>query len=144
MIQVKLKTTKPILVVSIEGIGRIPDFNKSVDRLYNYLYDKGFENKIAGSLMGLFYSESGGKYIAAVPIKEKIPVENNIKVAILPKIKCVSTLHKGGYKTIEEAFDRLKKYLNQRNLKLKFPVREIYINSSGKEEDYLTEIQIPL
>lgn len=49
MIQIKLKTAKPTLVVSIiEGRGRIPDFNKSVDRLYNYLYDKGFENKVGG------------------------------------------------------------------------------------------------
>jgi len=67
-----------------------------------------------------------------------------MKIVTLPKIKCISTVHKGSYKTIEEAFDRLKHYLKKNHLKLRFPVREIYINSSGREEDYLTEIQIPL
>ena len=80
----------------------------------------------------------------AIPIKEIIPVKNDTKIAVLSKIKCISKLHKGSYRTIEEAFDRLKKYLTEKHLEFKFTVREIYINNTGKEEDYLTEVQIPL
>lgn len=144
MTKIETKTIEPILVVSIEGTGQIPDFNKDVDRLYSYLYNYGFKDKIAGPLIGLFFTEFGGKYIVAIPIKEIIPVKNDTKIAVLSKIKCISKLHKGSYRTIEEAFDRLKKYLTEKHLEFKFTVREIYINNTGKEEDYLTEVQIPL
>lgn len=145
MTRIRIKKTKPILVAVIEGKGKIPDFNKSVDELYTYLYSSpSLKNKICGPLIGLFYSEFGGKYKAAVPIKEKIPTKRKIKVDILPAQKCISTFHRGSYKTIEEAFDRLKAYLKRKGFPLKFPVREIYIKSSGKEENYLTEIQIPI
>ena len=141
---IKIKNIKPILAIGIEGNGQISDFNKDVDRLYNYLFQRNFKDKIAGPLIGVFYTEFGGKYIVVIPIKKKIPVKRGIKILTLPKIKCISTMHKGSYKTIDEAFNRLREYLKSKCLKLKFPVREVYINSSGKEENYLTEIQIPL
>jgi len=144
MVGIKIKNIKPILAISIEGNGYVSDFNKDVDRLYNYLYQRNFKDKIAGPLIGVFYTEFGGKYIVVIPVKEKVPVKRGIKMITLPKIKCVSTMHKGSYKTIDEAFNRLREYLKSKCLKLKFPVREVYINSSGKEENYLTEIQIPL
>jgi|GEM_PF-3820201 hypothetical protein len=72
MQKVKVIETKSTLAIIIEGSGQISDFNKDVDRLYSYLYHQGFRDKIAGPLIGIFYTEFGGKYIAAVPIKEKI------------------------------------------------------------------------
>jgi len=35
----------------------------------------------------LFYTRFGGKYIAAVPIKEKFTLKEDIKIKRLPKIK---------------------------------------------------------
>lgn len=145
MYPIKIKKTKPILVAVIEGTGKIPDFNKNVDELYAYLYSSPeLKTKIDGPLIGLFYSEFGGKYKAAVPIKEEIPVKGKIKIEILPAQRCIFTFHKGSYKTIDKAFERLRTYLKKKNLTLKFPVREIYLKSTGNEEDYLTEIQIPI
>jgi len=53
-------------------------------------------------------------------------------------------IHQGSYKTIEETFNRLKSYLKENNLEWFFPVREMYIKSEGHEEDYLTEVQMPV
>jgi|GEM_PF-3910091 Transcriptional regulator, effector-binding domain/component len=66
-----------------------------------------------------------------------------MKIVTLPKIKCISTVHKGSYKTIEEAFDRLKHYLKKNHLKLRFPVREIYINSSEEKKIILQRSRYP-
>jgi hypothetical protein len=60
--------------------------------------------KIAGSTISLFYTKCGGKYIAAVPIKEKFPVKEDIKVKRLTKIYCVSIIHKGSWKNIDDSF----------------------------------------
>lgn len=133
MQRIKIKKTKQILAVVTEGRGKILDFNKSIDELYTYLYSSlEFKSKINGPLIGLFYSEFGGKYKAAVPIKEKIPVKGKIKIDLLPEQKCVCTIHKGSYRTIEEAFRRLKAYLKEKNLKLRFPVREVYTKINRK------------
>jgi len=52
----------------------------------------------------LFYTKFGGKYIAAVPIKEKFPVKEDIKIKRLTKIYCVSIIHKGSWKNIDDSF----------------------------------------
>jgi len=141
---VQIKTVLPILTVLIEGKGEIPNFNQDIDRLYHYLYQNNFQNYIAGPTIGLFYSETGGKYIAAVPIKKAFSTEGDIKIKKLPKIKCASIIHKGSWKTIDQSFNKIFTYLKENNLKWRFPVREIYLKCDGEEEEYLTEIQIPI
>lgn len=141
---IQIKTVPPLLTVLIEGKGKIVDFNQDIDRLYRYLYQNNFQDYIAGPTIGLFYSKSGGKYIAAVPIKEAFPTEGDIKIKKLPKIKCASIIHKGSWKTIDQSFNKIFTYLKENNLQWRFPVREIYLKCEGREEEYLTEIQIPI
>lgn len=128
----------------IEGDGKIPDFNRDVEKLYGYLYKNNLQDRIAGSLIGLFYTEFGGKYIVAVPITEDVPTQNLIKTDMLPPIQCMSIIHKGSWKTIDESYDKLKKYAKDNNLGWHFPTREIFIKADSNEEDYLTEIQVPV
>jgi len=144
MALIKIKNISPILVALIEGRGKIPDFNKDLDRLYRWLYENNYQEKIAGPTIGLFYTKFGGKYIVAVPVKEKFPVKENIKIRKLPKIRCVSIIHKGSWKNIEDSFNKLFDYIKAHKLVWRFPVREIYLRCDGEEKDYLTEIQIPL
>ena len=144
MALIKIKNISPILVALIEGRGKIPDFNKDLDRLYRWLYANNYQEKIAGPTIGLFYTKFGGKYIVAVPVKEKFPVKEGIKIRKLPKIRCVSIIHRGSWKNIEDSFNKLFDYIKAHKLVWRFPVREIYLRCDGGEKDYLTEIQIPL
>ena len=144
MALIKIKIISPILVALIEGRGKISDFNKDLDRLYRWLYENNYQEKITGPTIGLFYTKFGGKYIAAVPVKEKFPVKEDIKIRKLPKIRCVSIIHKGSWKNIEDSFNKLFGYIKAHKLAWRFPVREIYLRCDGEEKDYLTEIQIPL
>jgi|YNPBryunderm2012_1023409.scaffolds.fasta_scaffold51424_2 effector-binding domain-containing protein len=144
MAEIKVKNVFPILVAFIEGKGKISDFNRDLDRLYRYIYENNYQGKIAGPTIGLFYTKFGGKYIAAVPIKEKFPVKEDIKIKRIPKIYCVSIIHKGSWKNIDDSFNKLFNYIKNHKLVWRFPVREIYLQCDGEENDYLTEIQIPL
>lgn len=140
----EIKTTSPILVAYIVDDGKIADLNRDIDVLYRYLYNNNLQDKIVGPTIALFYTEFGGKYVAAVPIKEKIPLAGSIKVGILPSVKCISAVRKGSWKMIEQSLDILKEYSRKHDLPWFFPVREIYIKTDGKESDYLTEIQMPI
>lgn len=101
--KIQIKTTASVKVVSIEGDGKILDFNRDVEKIYGYLYKNGLQDKIAGPLIGLFYTEFGGKYIVAVPvnkfvsgeIKEDVPTKEPIKIDTLPPIRCMSIIHHG-------------------------------------------------
>jgi len=71
---VKIVTTKPLKVAFISGKGRIPDFNKAVDKLYSFFYETGQEKFINGPLIGLFYSKYGGRYSAYLPVREGVKI----------------------------------------------------------------------
>lgn len=142
--RVIIKTISPILVALIEGKGKIFDFNQDLDSLYRYIYENNYQDKIAGSTIGLFYTKTGGKYLAAVPIKERFPAEGRIKIRNLPQIRCAAIFHKGSWKEIEKSFKKIFEYLKKNNLNWRFPVREIYLKCDGEEKDYLTEIQVPI
>jgi effector-binding domain-containing protein len=79
----------------------------------------------------LFYTKFGGKHIAAVPIKEKFPVKEDIKVKRLTKIYCVSIIHKGSWKNIDDYLNKLFNYIKTHKLFWRSLVREIYLQCDG-------------
>lgn len=141
---VVVKNVDPLLGATLEASGKIPDFNRDIDKLYEYLYSHGFGDQISGPTIGLFYTEHGGRYVVAIPVKENITLEGNIKINTLPAIRCTSLLHTEGPETIEESFNKLKQYRKQHNIELVFPIREVYIPSQEKKGKYDIEIQIPI
>jgi effector-binding domain-containing protein len=140
----RLVETKKLKVAFISGKGKIPDFNKAVDRLYSFFYKTGQEKFIDGCLIGLFYSKYGGRYSACLPVKEGVKVGGDIRIRVLPSQKAVLAVHKGGYKTIDESFDKIFKFIKKRGFRWKFPVCEEYIEAEGKESDYITNIYVPI
>lgn len=140
--KIQIKIIKSILVTSIEGYGKIPQVNKDIDRLYEYIYKHKLEEKIAGSTIVLFYTEFGGKYEVAVPIKKAIPVKGDIKIQALPAIQCMSLIHKGSADNIDHSFSLLKKHQLTNKYQWLFPIREIY--NPTDSADYVTEIQVPI
>ena len=138
------KIVDPILVALINGIGSIEDFNRDSDKLFEYLYSNNFRTEIAGPLVGIFYTEFGGRYKTAIPIKKIILVPDPIQIQNLPKITCLSLVHQGSWKTINNSFEKIKRYEEENNIAWQFPVREVYLKSDGDEKDYRTEIQVSI
>ena len=88
------------------------------------------------------------RYSQAV-IKENIPfVENeNIKFMTIPEVKCICIYHRGHYESLGNSYAKIMKYIEDNNLEIKDYPRECYIDgiwNKENEEDWLTEIQIPI
>ena len=70
-----------------------------------------------------------------------------IKFKTLPEAKVLSIYHKGPYTNIGEAYSFLMKYAEQNGYKAVGLARECYIDgiwNKESEEDWLTEIQLPI
>lgn len=141
--KVILKQIEPILVVKVEGDGNIQDFDRDLNKLYEYLFSHKLQNQIAGPAIGLFYTELGGKYVVAIPMKKTVTLDDSMKMDTLPSISCTSVLHTKGSETIEESFNLMKEYRKRHNIKWLFPVREIYVPSQNNKGKYNIEIQVP-
>ena len=75
-------------------------------------------------------------------------IENElIKFKTLPESKVLSIYHKGSYANIGEAYAFLMKYAEQNGYSVAGLPRECYIDgiwNKESEEDWLTEIQLPI
>ena len=70
-----------------------------------------------------------------------------IKFKKINAVKTVYIYHKRSYKTLSSAFCFILDYVNKNNLTIIDNPRERYIDgmwNEDNEEDYLTEIQIPI
>lgn len=65
------KVIEPILVASVEGVGRIPDVNRDIDKLYENIYKNNCKKNIAGPAIVMFFTETGGRYVVAVSKKKE-------------------------------------------------------------------------
>ena len=71
----------------------------------------------------------------------------NIKFRVDPEIHALSVIHKGPYNGLSKAYAFALNYVKEKGYKIVAPIREVYINGcwdTASEEDYLTEIQIPI
>ena len=80
--------------------------------------------------------------------KEEMGKENEmIHFKEIPSTKVLSVYHKGSYQRLTEAYRFILDYLKENHLEYSDLFREIYIDgrwNKENEEDYLTEIQVPL
>jgi len=85
------------------------------------------------------------EYVEAVETKG---IEgNDIKFRIDPKIKALSVEVKGGYNNLAAGYQFGLNEVKEKSLKIVGPIREVYIHGcwdEEKEDNYLTEIQIPV
>lgn len=71
----------------------------------------------------------------------------NISFKEIKAQKAVSVTHKGGYSRLAEAYAFATNWVKQRGYEIAAPIREVYIDGCWNkdcEDDYLTEIQIPV
>ena len=85
------------------------------------------------------------RYVEAVT--EKGTENDNIKFMELKPIKAICIYHKGSYNNLRDSYNAIMKYIEDNNFEIaEFP-RECYIDgcwNKESEDDYLTEIQVPI
>lgn len=93
------------------------------------------------------YKEKDIKIRYSQAVEEKGIENDNIKFVDLEPVKAVCIYHKGTYSKLAESYNIIMKYIESNNYKMIDKPRECYIDgcwNKEKEEDYLTEIQIPI
>ncbi len=105
---------------------------------------------IAGRCMSLYYDEGYRENDADIesgfPVSKTVCTDN-INCRIMKGGKAVTLIHNGTYDTIGRSYERIFKYINERNYRTILPGRQIYLKSPGiilhgNPDKFLTEIQI--
>ena len=144
---VQIKTIPALQVLGIEGNGGRNELFHDLGYIFEYLYDNNSSAFIVGPGIGVFFSEfEPGKYLAAVPVREKVfPAVANIRLIRLPEMECACARHHGNSELIGKTLEDLRYYLVKNSLATGLPRREIYLGlEAGATAGPLTEIQIPL
>lgn len=144
--KIGFKTIPSTIVTSIRHKSQYNDCSQYINKLFKY----GNKHAIGSPFNCYFDGEY--KEIAdietCISIKQKI---NNQELSCkeLPQFNAITTLHKGSYETLNQAYKALFKYAHENNLECLLPYREVYIKGpgmvfSGNPEKYITEIIIPI
>lgn len=150
--EVVVKIVEPLLVASVRRL--MPAHHQIVplyDELNTYLVQQGvtpcgpftiWHDKI--------YKETGVDGEAVITLQAPVPATDTVNVYELPGQEMASTLHKGSYNRLGEAYASLQAWIETNGYRVIGPPREIYLCFVGDEplrfddESYVTEIQLPV
>lgn len=93
------------------------------------------------------YKEKNIKIRYSQAVEESGIENETIKFEKLKPIKGICIYHKGSYSSIGKAYSKVLDYIEKNNYEICEPIRESYIDgiwNKENEEDYLTEIQVPV
>ena len=150
--QVIVKKVQPQIVASMRGI--LPTYG-DVETFYGEIFKhlgKKMIFKPTGPTMLIChdgeYKEKDVDVEVVVPIKKSVSSSEKVKVYELPVLEqAASTIYKGPYEGIGEAYSELMTWIQNNGYTVDGPDREIYLASPYDTKDpsqYVTEIQFPI
>lgn len=93
------------------------------------------------------YKETNMKIRYAQAVTEMGTPNETIKFEKLNPVKAACIYHKGAYDNLRESYSYLIKWVEENGYEIAEPIRERYIDgiwNKSSEEEWLTEIQIPI
>jgi effector-binding domain-containing protein len=147
--EIIIKDTAAQRVASIRGT--IPAYYE-VGQLFGELFSHLPAEAARGAIFAIWhdeeYKEQDVDAEACVPIDEKHRVEAPLQTVPLPSIKVASVIHHGAYKTLNQSYQLVLKWVEANGYQIGGPFREIYLQYGHpvRQDDpsYVTEIQVPL
>ena len=149
--QVTTKKVEPMIVASVRDV--LPtygDCGPLFGEVYKYLAKK-FVFKPAGPPLLLChdpeYKEHDVDIEIAVPVNKKIKESDRVKVYELPAVEVASTVHKGAYNTVSQAYNAIMAWCEANGYETVTPCREIYFTNPNDLNDpskNITEVQFPV
>ncbi len=149
--EVVVKTVEPQKVAAAREV--IPTYGHVgllLDRIFKYLD----QNRIqpVGPAASIYhdqgYRTKDVDVEAIIPINGSPPDGDKVKIFELPKVDMMAAvIHQGGYESIGGAYNTVTVWLEQNDCQVTGPIREIYIQGMGGNDDpstFITEIQVPV
>ena len=149
--QVVIKKLAPIKIASVRGtVPTYHDISILLEKLMPIFTQHA--TSIAGPFLAIYhdmeYREKDVDIEAAVPISRDLTLPDTINIRDLPGEETVaSTMHRGPYETINEAYTALMQWCEANGYELAGPDREVYLTSPNDTNDpanYVTELQQPV
>lgn len=144
--EIKIKDFEPVKVASIRFKGKYSDVGKYIGKIY-----KAIKGKALGEPFNCYYDSD---YTEEADIELCVPTsevfeDDEVIIKQLPRIRAITTIHKGDYESLNKAYKSILDYAKDKNYKCLTPSREIYIKGPGKifkgnPNNYITEIIIPI
>jgi effector-binding domain-containing protein len=149
--EIVLKKTTSQKVVSVRQI--LPNYSATgqlFQKIVFYIFKSG--SQMAGPPLAIIYDEEFKEkdvdVEVAFPIARDVPSAGEFKCKELPGYdQMATTIHKGGYESVDGAYSALMKWIEKNNYQIVGPSREIYLTdpSSGTPpSEYVTEVQFPV
>lgn len=143
--EITIEEIPSTLVASIRFSGKYNEIGKYVPLLY-----KSVQSNANGAIINCYYDEECVEQAdmeLCLPIKKQISV-STVNCKYLPAIKAVCTTHYGSYEMLHFAYKALFNYINERDITLITPSREIYVKGpgiifKGNPNNYVTKILFP-
>jgi DNA-binding transcriptional MerR regulator len=142
---VVLKQVEPQLVAGVRQV--IPNYGAIgalFEELYAYLGRHGAGGLAVGIDHNDEYKERDPDMEAAVYIAAPVPASERVRVYTLPGGAVASTVHRGPYEGMTEAYGALAAWLQASGYAPCGPARELYLHTGATPDAHVTEIQIPV
>lgn len=144
----------------------LPDYNayyrhgtiSSMDKLTEFVLEAGMETQKYNPTLqcedycfvtytAKEYKERNIELEYVEAVKGKVVESENIKSKFIKGGKALCVEHKGSYAELRNAYSFILNYIKEHNIEIIDDIREVYIDgcwNKENEEDYLTEIQVPI
>jgi DNA-binding transcriptional MerR regulator len=147
--EVIIKDTDALRVASIRKT--IPAYDQ-VGQLFSEHFNLLPPDAPRGPIFAIWhdeeYKEGDVDAEACVPVDEKFQSRPPIQTVDLPAIKVASLIHHGAYKTLNQSYQIVLKWIEANGYQVNGPFREIYLHCTSpiRQDDpsYVTEIQVPI
>ena len=143
--KITIEEIPSVLVAAVRFTGRYNELGQYIPLLY-----KAVQGNVNGNIINCYYDEECVEQAAmevCLPTKKRIS-SSTAECKLLPSVKAVCTTHHGSYDTLYLAYKSLFEYVNEHNLSLILPTREVYLKGpgimfKGNPENYITKVLLP-
>ena len=146
-------TIKPVNEIDVLSVrDTVPSYS-DIGGLFDRVFAELGKNQVqpSGPPIGIYHDqehqEKDVDIEIAIPLSPKDLNSTDLTTTQLPAEKEMACVfHQGGYSTIGASYGHLMKWVEENGYKITGPVREVYLRGpeSGEEDNYLTEIQLPV
>jgi effector-binding domain-containing protein len=130
-------------------VSRIPPFiQEAFGQLYGIVAARGI--RPAGPPSAIF--DQRPDLVDEADVEVWVPVEptvvpDDVEVSRVPEVPVASTVHRGPYEEMGEAYAAIDTWIAEHHREAVGPIRETYLNGPAEVDEpseYLTEVEVPL
>jgi effector-binding domain-containing protein len=155
MAEINIVELEPQIVIGMRKKGAYKDIANLIPKLFEFAASKNIQpigpptfvcHEMSGEEANKANKEQNADIEVVVPVASKSDDNEEVKCYELSGGKMAKIIHKGPYDSVGPTYEKLFTWLNENNMKVVGPTREIYLSDPMEvpPEEILTEIYAPV